>query len=274
MTEKTEFLLPDEIVKSKDCAPVDLVIISQPKMGKSSIFGDFTLHNNAVVLSLECGGYQYIDARKIEIYDSNETTYFEAFKNYMGMRDALLKNKGKYEFLLVDGLSDLDALSVLGGTYDYMQTAIGKAFNKDAKTGEIYKFGDERFKLVTVLPDGNGYQHTRNWFMKQIDIFRQIAPKRIFAAHIQDKLLRDGGKEEVSGSELALTGKLKTIFAAKVTALGKLVADENKRYLNFQVQNDGIIAGSRSPHLKDKILISEMGKDNKLVTHWDSIYKC
>lgn len=274
MSEKTEFKLPDEIISSKDCAPVDLVVISQPKMGKSSIFGDFTKSHNAVVLSLECGGYQYIDARKIEIYDSNETTYFEAFKNYMGMRDALLKNKGKYEYLLVDGLSDLDALSILGGTYDYMQTTIGKAFNKDPKTGEIYKFGDERFKLVTVLADGNGYKYTRDWFMKQIDIFRQISPKRIYAAHIQDKLLRDGGKEEVSGSELALTGKLKTIFAAKVTALGKLIADENKRYLNFQVQNDGIIAGSRSPHLKDKILISEMGKDGILKTNWDNIYKC
>ena len=274
MSEKTEFLLPDEISKPKTCAPRDLIILSQPKMGKSSIFGNFTLNKNAVVLSLECGGYEYVEARKMEIYPTQDTTFFEAFRNYMGMRDALLKNKGKYDYLLIDGLSDLDALSVLGGTYDYMQTIVGKSFNKDNKTGEIFKYGDERFKLVTSLPDGNGYQFSRGWFLKQYEIFKQIAPYRIYAAHIADKLIRDGGKEEVSGNELFLTGKLKIIFSSRVTSLAKLIAEDNKRYLNFEVLNDSIIAGSRAPHLTGKILISEMSKERKLTTHWDNIYKC
>jgi hypothetical protein len=73
----------------------------------------------------------------------------------MGMRDALLKEKGKYEYLLVDGLSDLDALSVLGGTYDYMSTPIGKSFNKDPKTGEIYKFGESQLDLIKLDVEGS-----------------------------------------------------------------------------------------------------------------------
>lgn len=57
-----------------------------------------------------------------------------------------------------------------------------------------------------------------------------------------------------------------------MTALAKLSADGDSRYLNFDVLNDSIIAGSRAPHLKGKIKISTM-KDGELTTFWDSIYK-
>lgn len=87
-----------------------------------------------------------------------------------------------------------------------------------------------------------------------------------------DKLIRENQKEEVAGSEIALTGKLKTIFAAKVTALAKLTAEDNKRYLSFDVANNGIIAGSRNPKLQGKILISERDKDGKIKTFWENIY--
>lgn len=73
------------------------------------------------------------------------------------------------------------------------------------------------------------------------------------------------------GSEISLTGKLKTIFASKVTSLAKLTADENKRYLNFEVANDSIIAGSRNPKLAGKILISEKTKEG-VKTFWENIY--
>ena len=114
--------------------------------------------------------------------------------------------------------------------------------------------------------------HTRQWFLQQIEFFRQISPYRIYAAHVADKYIKDNGKEEVVGSEISLTGKLKTIFASKVTALCKLVADGDERYLNFDVLNDSIIAGSRSPKLKGRILISKANKDETLETCWESIY--
>ena len=108
--------------------------------------------------------------------------------------------------------------------------------------------------------------------MQQIEMFKQISPYRIFAAHVSDKLIRDNQREEVVGAEIALTGKLKTIFASKVTSLAKLTADGDKRYLNFDVLNDSIIAGSRNPKLSGKILISEKDKEGKIITHWDKIY--
>jgi len=109
--------------------------------------------------------------------------------------------------------------------------------------------------------------------MDQINIFKQISSFRLYAAHIVDKYIKDDGKETVSGSEIALTGQLKRIFASRVTALGKLVVDNDKRYLSFDVQNDSIIAGSRSAALAGKILISEKMKDGEVVTYWNNIFK-
>lgn len=275
MTETKEetLTLPDEIsIPGKNNPPTDLVILSIPKMGKGTILGDLTTKRNGIVLDLEKGGYDYIPARKLSIHTSNETTSWEAFQNYLKYRKLLLENKGKYDFLIIDGLSDLDALSDIGGTLAYMNTIIGKNFNKEVGTGKKLEYGEAEFKSVLTLPDGAGYQHTRKWFLDQIEVFRQVSKYRIYAAHITDKYIKDNGKEEVVGSEIALTGQLKRIFASKVTALAKLVADEGERYLNFDVLNDSIVAGSRAPQLKGRILISKMSKEGNLSTYWETIY--
>jgi len=274
--EKEELKLPDEITEATLLPPRDLVIISIPKAGKGTIFGKFTLSHNAIVLDLEKGGYDYIPARKLTTYTGQETTRWESFKNYIKFRNLLLENKGKYEYLLIDGLSDLDDLSEIGGTLTYMDSIIGKNFNRpklpNNTYGEQYKFTDPEWQSVLTLPEGYGYQHTRQWFLQQVEIFKQIAPYRIWAAHLGDKYIKDNGKEQVVGSEIALTGQLKRIFASKVTSMAKLIVDGTERWLNFDVQNDSIVAGSRSPILFGKILVSRKLKDGSIETFWDSIY--
>ena len=71
---------------------------------------------------------------------------------------------------------------------------------------------------------------------------------------------------------LLLPAIILSFKTSKVTALCKLVADGDERYLNFDVLNDSIIAGSRSPKLKGRILISKANKDETLETYWESIY--
>ncbi len=276
MTKETEELkLPDEITEVTITAPRDLVVVSIPKMGKGTILGDFTKKFNALVLDLEKGGYEYIPARKLSAYTSQETNDWEAFQNYLKYRKTLMENKGKYEYLIIDGLSDLDRMSEIGGTLAYMNSIIGKKFNREGGTefGKKYEPTDAEFKSVLTLPDGAGYAHTRRWFLDQVEFFRQISPYRIYAAHITDKYIKDNGKEEVIGAEIALTGQLKRIFASKVTALAKLTADGTDRYLSFDVLNDSIVAGSRAPQLKGKILISKQEKDESVTTFWENIYK-
>lgn len=272
--KKVSVVLPDEVIKATGGAPRDLVIVGIPKIGKGTILGALTRERNAVVLDLEKGGYEYISARKISTYENELSNEFESYKAYVAARNALLESKGKYEFLIIDGLSDLDSLSVIGGTLAYMNTTIGKKFNRVGGIAGNAKipYGSPEWKPVISLPDGNGYQHSRNWFLDQIKIFTQISPYRIYAAHIVDKFIKDDGKDAVSGSEIALTGQLKRIFASRVTALGKLIVDGDKRYLNFDVQNDSIVAGSRSAALTGKFLISEKDENGDIKTFWESIY--
>jgi len=275
---KEEFKLPTEITAATLLPPRDLVIISIPKAGKGTILGKFTEQYNALVLDLEKGGYDYISARKISTYTGQETTRWEAFQNYIKYRKMLLENKGKYEYLIIDGLSDLDDLSEIGGTLAYMNSNIGKNFNHEKLANgnynpTPYEFNDPKFQSVLTLPEGYGYQHTRTWFMQQVEMIKQIAPYRLWAAHLADKYIKDNGKEQVIGSEVALTGQLKRIFASKVTTMAKLVVDGGERWLNFDVQNDSIVAGSRAPFLEGKMLISSKGADGSIETFWDKIYK-
>jgi len=274
--EKTEFTLPEEVTLSTQSDPRDLVVISIPKMGKGTILGAFTREKNAIVFDLERDGYEFIDARKISIYNEDGISFLDAFKNYIKYKNLLLSNKGKYTYLVIDGLSDLDKLSDYGGTRLYMDSIVGKKFNREIKNGvavNTYDHGHPEWKSVITLPDGAGYQWTRKWFLDQIEIFRQISPYRIYAAHTTDKLIKEDGVDKVVGSEVALTGQLKRIFASSVTSLAKLTADGNERWLNFEVQNDSIIAGSRHPNLKGKILISKALDDGKVETYWNNIYK-
>ena len=273
MTE--ELKLPDQVTEAKATDPRDLVLVGIPKIGKGTILGALTREKNALVLDLEKGGYEYIDAKKVSTYEHELDSDFDSFKNYIKWRNKLLAEKGKYDYLIIDGLSDLDMLSVIGGTMVYMDSVIGQKFNRvmGISKGEKLPWGHKDWKPVTSLPDCAGYQHTRKWFMDQINIFKQISPFRLYAAHIVDKYIKGDGKEEVTCSEIALTGELKRIFASRVTALGKLIADGDDRFLNFEVQNDSIIAGSRSAALQGKMLISSKLKDGTVEVYWNEVFK-
>lgn len=264
--------LPEEITDVKETVPTDLIIISTPKTGKTTILAELTKQKNAAILNLEKHGTDYVSGRFMNIYPEATTSFEEACENYKAYRDLLVKNKGKYEYLIVDSLTALDEMSELMGTYYYMYTIPqGKNFNRDPKTGKPYKYGDENFKLVTTLPEGYGYRYTRQWFLDQMDAFSEIAPYRIYTGHVKDKLIKNSQDEQVTGLEINLTGKLKQILATKVSSLSKLLADGEKRYLSFDVDSDNIIAGSRVPHLHGQVLISER-TDDGLKVYWDKIY--
>ncbi len=109
--------------------------------------------------------------------------------------------------------------------------------------------------------------------MEQIGIFNEIAPYRIYLAHVKDNLIKNAQNEDVRTKEINLTGKLKNMMAVKVSTMAKLIAEGDKRYLSFMVDNDDIIAGSRVPHLQGQILISEKNEKDEIVTYWSKIYK-
>jgi len=138
--------------------------------------------------------------------------------------------------------------------------------------GRVLNHTDAEWKSVTTLGDGNGWRFPRMWFMDQIELLSSLVPYRIWVGHVKDKYIKqDGGADMISGHEINLTGKLKNMLTVRVSTLAKLVADEDKRYLSFEVDNDNLIGGSRVPHLTGKLLISEKTKTG-YKTHWDKIY--
>jgi len=156
--EEKKSLLPTQVTISEATDPRDFVIVGIPKIGKGTILGALTREKNAIVLDLEKGGYEYIDARKVSSYELDTDSEYDSFKNYIKWRNALLAEKGRYDYLIIDGLSDLDALSVIGGTLTYMNSTIGKKFNRagNVSAGEKLKYGHKDWKPVTSLPDGAG----------------------------------------------------------------------------------------------------------------------
>ena len=156
MSEENKVVLPDEIEEVQITRPRDLCIVSIPKMGKGTILGDFTTTHNALVLDLEKGGYEYIKARKLSTYTSQDTNEWESFQNYIKYRNALLEQKGKYEYLIIDGISDLDSLANMGGTLAYMNSIVGKKFNREggSENGRKYTPIDAEWKSVISLPNG------------------------------------------------------------------------------------------------------------------------
>ena len=250
--------LPTQKIEPKSQNPSRLILFSPPKHGKTTAVAAL---DNCLLIDLESGS-DFVSALKVKV---------NSLEELQELGTEIMKAERPYKYIAIDTVTKLEEMLEWDATEEYMKQPVGKAFNRDPK--DLSKFlPRNQWKSVLTLAEGSGYQHTRKWFLDQIEIFRQISPYRIYAAHVADKYIKDNGKEEVVGSEISLTGKLKTIFSSRVTSMCKIIADGDERYLNFDVLNDSIVAGSRAPHLKGRILISRKEKDGKIVTFWENIF--
>lgn len=267
-------LLPKQLVTASEVAPRDLIVYSQPKMGKTTIMAELTktLNGKGLIINLEPGGTDYVDGYYVNCYETHTDGFAEVIKRYKDILNEIKENPGIYDYIIIDSLTVLDNWSDIAGTYKYMSSPTGKNFNRDPKTGKVLNHNDLEWKSVSTLPDGAGYRWTRAWFMDQVDALSSLAPYRIWIGHVKDKFIKqDGGADIVSGHEINLTGKLKNMLTVRVSTLAKLMAEGNDRYLSFEVDNDNLIGGSRVPHLTGKILISKKTEDG-YETYWEKVY--
>jgi len=160
------------------------------------------------------------------------------------------------------------------GTYNYMDKPQGKRLNREGEVigGKVISHTDNRFVTVHELPNGNGYQYSRTQMVFWYNRLSLLAPHVIFLAHVKDKYIEASATGEVVESiEINLTGKVKSIIASRVDAIGYLYRQDNQAILNFKNENS-ITCGSRCPHLNDKIVISEKQNDGSIVTYWNRIF--
>jgi len=255
-------VLPMEKRKVLTKVPKTLLIYSLPKVGKTTIVSQL---ENSLLLECELGGADFVEGQILDIRGPKQLE-----ETFSAIREA----NYPYKYLIIDTLTKLDEWAEMVGTYNYMNRAQGKRFNREdnISDGKMIPYADKRFTSVHELPNGNGYQYSRIQMLQWYDAILRLAPHIIFLAHVKDKFIESAKTREVVESiEISLTGKLKSIIASRVDAVGYLFRKDEQGILNFNNESN-IICGGRCFHLSDEIVISERQSDKSVITYWDRIY--
>jgi hypothetical protein len=259
--------LAKEVRKPKFKNPRMQIIYSVPKAGKTTIISALPDH---LILELEPGGADYVNARVQEITKPSEFN-----ETIQLIRDSPTK---VCEYLVVDTITRLDEWSEIVGTYNYMKKPQGKKFNREgeAPDGKPIKHTDVRFETVHSLGQGFGYQHSRQVMVDWYDnLLELIALGKvtyvILLAHVKDKLVESRNGDSVESIDINLTGKVKSIYASKVDAVGHFYREEGKGYISYNNEYK-VVCGGRCPHLDGSILVSEKLADKSVKVDWSNIY--
>jgi len=255
-----EFVLPTQKAKATTMSPKNLIIFSQPKVGKTSLLAG--LENN-LILDME-DGTDFVDVMRLKVKTIDDI-------KKIGVK---IKEAGyPYDYITVDTITALETICLPYAEILYARTPMGKNWFKKDQAGKLVnESGKKQYGEITSLPNGAGYTYLRQAFTNIIEHIKTFAPRIILLGHVKDTQLEKDGVE-VSSSDLDLTGKIKRITASQSDAIGYLYRhkDGKSNILSFKTTGD-ISCGARPSHLRNKeITISEM-TDDGLMTHWNEIY--
>jgi len=255
----SEIVLPKQKVKATTQSPKNLIIFSSPKVGKTELAAG--LENN-LILDMEEGS-DFVDAMKIKVKTVDDI-------KKVGV--AIKEDDYPYDYVTVDTVTALETICLPYAEILYARTPMGKNWFKQ-KNGKLDPdSGKAQYGQITSLPNGAGYTYLRQAFTNIIEHIKTFAPRIILLGHVKDTQLEKDGNE-VSSSDLDLTGKIKRIAASQSDAIGYLSRHKNgkQNILSFKTSGD-ISCGARPAHLRNKeIVISEM-TDKGLITHWNEVY--
>ena len=227
--------LPTKVSAPVSQNPNRIIIYSQPKMGKTTFVSQ--LENN-LIIDLERGS-KFVTALKVEA---------NSLADLGEIGQGIIKAGKPYKYVTIDTVSKLEDWCEWEATETYMNSIMGKTFNRNDK-GQILP--REKWESVLGLPNGAGYLWLRTSFKKWIDRMSTTTEHLILVAHIKDKSIEKKGKE-ITAKELDLTGKIKSITCANADAIGYMYrTEEGVLRLNF-ITSDEIACGARVEHLKGK----------------------
>lgn len=261
--------------------PEHLVIYSKPKMGKTDLVSRLP---DCAIIDIE-GGSKYVKGYTHVVKDPKGDP-METLKNLDKCLDWLIKER-PYQYVAFDTMTELDDLSEIGGTYDFMNSPQGKKWNRiddeliqkypqlAAAKGQIIPHTSPLFLPITTMGEGYGYRWTRNNYSRYFEKMKICADRVIFICHIKDKFIDTKSGDQVQGREINLTGKLKgitTSFADTIAYLHR--GKDGNTYLSFQA-GEAVAEGTRRRGLSGKdILIGEWDKtqEDYSAVHWNLIY--
>lgn len=244
-------VLPTSKVAPDVLSPLNLIIFSKPKTGKTSLIATL---DNCLILDLE-GGTKYLNAMKVEA---------KSFEEIREIGKAIKEAGNPYKYIAVDTITALEDMIIPYAEVLYSKSPMGKNwFNPGG--------GKEKYGNILGMPEGAGYFWTRQAFTKVTDYIQTWAPRVIFIGHVKDTQLEKAGGT-FSSMDLDLTGKLKRITSSNADAIGYLYRKGKKNILSFNT-NDEVACGARPDHLSNQeIVISEIDDHGNYITHWDKVY--
>jgi Cdc6-like AAA superfamily ATPase len=249
--------LPLKKVKATRINPKKIIIFGKPKVGKTTALSNL---ENCLILDLE-GGSSYVDAVKIDILEisrANNETPISVLKQIIDkLKSSNKENNGfVYKYGAIDTISMLEDMVMPIAVSLYKQTAMGRNFQSDN---------------VLTLPNGAGYQYTRQALWLVLEELEQCFDTLIILGHLKDKLVEKEGKE-MTERGLDLIGKSASILCSQVDAIGYMYRDENQTIVNF-APSESIICGSRSEHLKNKkVTLIESDDAGNITVDWSQIF--
>jgi hypothetical protein len=255
--------LPTEPVKAQLLEPKSLVIMGAPKIGKTTACA---LLPKALVLNCE---------------DKEQTTtgmikYFDSYEMLVAILKHIRENPDKYNYMfgVVDTVTKLEALAEKRGEMIYARTLQGKNWIViDKATGKLSPLcGKAKYRSILSLPKGAGYPYVTTALREIKQMLEDTFPYVIYLAHTKETQMEDSAGEEITVTEINLTGKNKLMFASEAQAIGRMQRMGKELYIQFQ-PSDSVIAGNKIDRLDGtNILVSKKKEDGTFETHWEEIY--
>lgn len=234
--------------------PSQMIIYSQPKMGKTTLLSKL---KGCLILDLE-KGTKYVKSLNVQVTSLDDPGDDTSLENvireiYKAGYDKVTKTyTPTYEYIALDTITKLEEWCEAYATKMYMETPQGKNF---------------KGKSVLELPQGAGYFWLREALKLWVNRLKLVSKHLIIVAHLKEKMIDKNGTE-VTTKDIELVGKNRTNMCADSDAIGLLYRENGKMKLCFKT-SDEVTCGSRCDHLKGKIVDMEDSKGN--VT-WDNVF--
>jgi AAA domain len=242
--------LPKQVVKATNLNPRRLFIFSQPKVGKTTLLSKLP---KALLIDLESGS-DFVDAIKVK---ANSVDDLRAISKAIKEENAKLPpGMFAYDYIVIDTVTALEDMVKPLALELYQKTPMGKAYKGN----------------ILNLPNGAGYGYLREAFERVYAAFDGQSKCLILLGHIKKaSILKDG--KELAAKDIDLTGKLKSITAANMDAIGYLYRRSNQCILSFKTSEEDLATGARPPHLKNQeFVMSEDCPDKGFQTFWERVF--
>ena len=249
LTAPLKFVLPRMATCPLVEDPLNMVIFSPPKIGKTTIVSALP---DCLIIDLEEGS-NYVTGMKAKAKSIKEIKMIGA---------AIVAANYPYKFIGLDTVTALEEICLPMAEQLYANTSMGVNW---------FTVGKAKYGKLLNMPNGAGYPYLREAMETVIAYVKTLAPNVILIGHVKDTLLERAGVE-FSSKDLDLTGKTKRTVCQKADAIGYMYRKGKQTILSI-TSGDESACGARPAHLKGKdIVIAEENEDGTLSTFWSAVY--